>query len=159
MLKKRDLVLCICLLLVTALLCLAVNVGLDAKEEARIYQAFTTAPERQPGTVWCTETGDILLIYRENPPAPIKPKQIWTLQGRMDEWELVLISAGYFSLQPIDQPEQALLIGKFYMDDEATFRLEPSNPEAPILQGRPRLIFKRYFIADDDCPFFHVRIN
>ena len=48
-----------------------------------------------------------------------------------------------------------MLTGKYYMDDEATLRLEPANPAAEILDGRPRLVFKRYFIADDDCPFFH----
>ena len=157
--KKQDRIVFLCLLLVAVLLCLAVNTGLEAKEEARIYRAFTTAPERQPGTVWCTETGDILLVYWDNPPDPIKPEQILTLQGKRDDWELVLIGSGYYSLQPVDQPEQALLTGKYYMDDEATFRLEPSDPNAPILQGRSRLILKRYYIADDDCPFFHVRIN
>ena len=157
--RKRDKIAFCCLLLVTALLCIAVSCGLEQKERARIREAFSMLPEYQSETVWCTETGDILLIYQENPPDPIKPKQIWTLQGRMDDWELVLISSGHFSLQIKEQPENVILSGRFYMDDEATLRLEPANLDAPILEGRGRLVFRRYFIADDNCPYFHVRIN
>ena len=64
--KKQDRNVFLCLLLVAVLLCLAVNTGLDAKEEARIYQAFTTAPERQPGTVWCTDIGDVIYVNQSD---------------------------------------------------------------------------------------------
>lgn len=157
--RKQDRIVFLCLLLVTALLCVAVNTSLEAKEEARIYRAFTTAPERQPGTVWCTDTGDVIYVNQSDRRSQDAEKVLVYQNDTLIKCELVLIGSGYYSLQPMDQPEQALLTGKYYMDDEATFRLEPSNPDAPILQGRSRLILKRYFIADDDCPFFRVRIN
>ena len=155
--KKRDIIVLCCLFLFTVLLCIVVSSGLEHKEQARIRTAFSMLPECQPETVWCTETGDIILLYAEQ--EPFQPSAIFTDQGWQRDWELVTISAGYFSLQIKDQPESVMLTGKYYMDDEATLRLEPANPAAEILDGRPRLVFKRYFIADDDCPFFHRRIE
>ena len=157
--KKQDKIVFLCLLLVAVLLCLAVNTGLEAKEEARIYRAFTTAPERQPGTVWCTDIGDVIYVNQSDRRSHDAEQVLVYQNDTLTKCELVMIGSGYYSLQPVDQPEQALLTGKYYMDDKATLRLEPSNPDAPILQGRSRLILKRYYIADNDCPFFHVRIN
>ena len=155
--RKRDKIALCCLLLVTVLLCIAVSFGLEQKEQARIRAAFSMLPECQPETVWCTETGDIILLYTES--GPFQPAAIFTRQGVQRDWELVTISPGYFSLQVKDQPEDTMLTGKYYMDDEATLRLEPANPWAEILDGRPRLVFKRYFLAEDNCPFFHTRQN
>ena len=155
--RKRDKIALCCLLLVTVLLCIAVSFGLEQKEQARIRAAFSMLPKCQPETVWCTETGDIILLYTES--GPFQPAAIFTRQGVQRDWELVTISPGYFSLQVKDQPERAMLTGKYYMDDEATLRLEPANQWADILDGRPRLVFKRYFLAEDNCPFFHTRQN
>ena len=155
--KKRDIIALFCLLLVTVLLCIAVSHGLEQKEQARLAAAAAMIPPAQPETVWCTETGDIILLYQER--GSFKRTAIFTRQGMQKDWELVLLGNGYFSLQVKDQPESSMLTGKYYMDDEETLRLEPANPWADILDGRPRLVFKRYFLAEDDCPFFHVRYN
>jgi hypothetical protein len=45
------------------------------------------------------------------------------------------------------------------MDDEATLRLVPTVIGHPLFEGRPELVLKRYFLADDNCPFYGMRIN
>ena len=73
---------------------------------------------------------------------------------------LVLIAPGYFSFQKKDTlPVEGYLSGQFFMDDEATLRLVLAPGKHPLFEGRSELVLKRYFIADDNCPFFRVRID
>ena len=89
--KKRDIIVLCCLFLFTVLLCIVVSGGLEHKEQARIRAAFSMLPECQPETVWCTETGDIILLYAEQ--EPFQPSAIFTDQGWQRDWELVTIAA------------------------------------------------------------------
>ena len=148
-----------CLLAATVLLCIVVSFDLEQKEQERARAAIAVIPPNQPGTVWCTDIGDMIYVNQSDRLSQDAKKVLVYQNGTLIKCELVMIGGGYYSLQPIDQPEQALLTGKYYMDNDATLRLEPSNPDAPFLQGRSRLILRRYFIAEDDCPFYHVRIN
>lgn len=146
------------LLTVTILLCSVVNVRLQLREQQRLEEQFAIIPPYQPETVWCTENGDLILLYTEHHPEG--SAVIFTQQGMMREWELVLIAPGYFSFQKKDTlPVEAYLSGQFFMDDEATLRLVLAAGKHPLFEGQSELVLKRYFIADDNCPFFHVRIE
>lgn len=156
-LKERRLGLCL-FLVVTVLLCNAVQIRLDLREQQRLKAQFAIIPPLQPETVWCTDNGDIILLYMED--HPVAPELIFTEQGMMRDWKLELIAPGYFSFRKKDaQPVEEYLSGQFFMDDEATLRLVPTVVKHPLFEGCSELVFKRYFIADDDCPFFHVRID
>ena len=156
-LNRRRIGLCL-LLLVTILLCNTVQIRLDIREHQRLTAQFAIIPPYQPETVWCTENGDLILLYTEYHPEG--SEVIFTQQGMMRDWELVLIAPGYFSFRKKDtQPVEEYLSGPFFMDDEATFRLTPTGVNHPLFEGCTELIFRRYFIADDNCPFFRVRIS
>ena len=155
--NSRRIGLCL-LLLVTILLCNTVQIHLDMREHQRLAAQFAIIPPYQPETVWCTETGDLILLYAERHPEG--PEVIFTPQGMMRDWELTFIAPGYFSFRKKDtQPVEAYLNGRFFMDDEATLRLVPTVIGHPLFEGRTELVLKRYFIADDNCPFFRMRIN
>ncbi len=146
------------LLTVTILLCSVANVRLQLREQQRLKEQFAIIPPYQPETVWCTGSGDVILLYMEK--HPVSPELIFTEQGMMRDWELVLIDAGYFSFQKKDAlPVESYLSGQFFMDDEATLRLVPTVVKHPLFEGCSELVFRRYFIADDDCPFYRVRID
>ena len=155
-LKQRKIGLCL-LLVVTMLLCNTVRIDLDRKEQQRLREQAAMIPPYQPETVWCTDDGDIILLYMEDHPEA--PELIFTKQGVMRDWELILLPAhGYFSFRKKDtQPVEEYLSGSFFMDDEATFRLTPTGINHPLFEGCTELIFRRYFIADDNCPHYHIR--
>ena len=156
-LNRRKVGLCL-LLLVTILLCNMVQIHLDIREHRRLTAQFAIIPPYQPETVWCTENGDLILLYTEHHPEG--SAVIFTQQGMMREWELVLIAPGYFSFQKKDTlPVEGYLSGQFFMDDEATLRLVLAPGKHPLFEGRSELVLKRYFIADDNCPFYSVRID
>ena len=156
-LNRRRIGLCL-LLLVTILLCNTVQIRLDIREHQRLTAQFAIIPPYQPETVWCTENGDLILLYTEHHPEG--SEVIFTQQGMMRDWELVLIAPGYFSFQKKDTlPVEGYLSGQFFMDDEATLRLVLAPGKHPLFEGQSELVLKRYFIADDNCPFFHVRIE
>ena len=156
-LNRRRIGLCL-LLLVTILLCNTVQIRLDILEHQRLAAQFAIIPPYQPETVWCTENGDLILLYTEHHPEG--SEVIFTQQGMMRDWELVLIAPGYFSFQKKDTlPVEGYLSGQFFMDDEATLRLVLAPGKHPLFEGRSELVLKRYFIADDNCPFFRVRIS
>ena len=156
-LNRRRIGLCL-LLLVTILLCNTVQIRLDILEHQRLAAQFAIIPPYQPETVWCTENGDLILLYTEHHPEG--SEVIFTQQGMMRDWELVLIAPGYFSFQKKDTlPVEGYLSGQFFMDDEATLRLVLAPGKHPLFEGRSELVLKRYFIADDNCPFFRVRID
>lgn len=156
-LNRRKVGLCL-LLLVTILLCNTVQIHLDIREHQRLTAQFAIIPPYQPETVWCTENGDLILLYTEHHPEG--SEVIFTQQGMMRDWELVLIAPGYFSFQKKDTlPVESYLSGQFFMDDEATLRLVLAAGKHPLFEGQSELVLKRYFIADDNCPFFHVRIE
>ena len=156
-LNRRRIGLCL-LLLVTILLCNTVQIHLDMREHQRLAAQFAIIPPYQPETVWCTENGDLILLYTEYHPEG--SEVIFTQQGMMRDWELVLIAPGYFSFQKKDTlPVESYLSGQFFMDDEATLRLVLAAGKHPLFEGQSELVLKRYFIADDNCPFFHVRIE
>ena len=156
-LNRRRIGLCL-LLLVTILLCNTVQIRLDILEHQRLAAQFAIIPPYQPETVWCTEDGDLILLYTEHHPEG--SEVIFTQQGMMRDWELVLIAPGYFSFQKKDTlPVESYLSGQFFMDDEATLRLVLAAGKHPLFEGQSELVLKRYFIADDNCPFFHVRIE
>ena len=156
-LNRRRIGLCL-LLLVTILLCNTVQIRLDILEHQRLAAQFAIIPPYQPETVWCTENGDLILLYTEHHPEG--SEVIFTQQGMMRDWELVLIAPGYFSFQKKDTlPVESYLSGQFFMDDEATLRLVLAAGKHPLFEGQSELVLKRYFIADDNCPFFHVRIE
>ena len=153
----RRIGLCL-LLLVTILLCNTVQIRLDILEHQRLAAQFAIIPPYQPETVWCTENGDLILLYTEHHPEG--SEVIFTQQGMMRDWELVLIAPGYFSFRKKDtQPVEEYLSGQFFMDDEATLRLVLAVGKHPLFEGRSELVLKRYFIADDNCPFYRSRIN
>lgn len=156
-LNRRRIGLCL-LLIVTILLCNTVQIRLDILEHQRLAAQFAIIPPYQPETVWCTENGDLILLYTEHHPEG--SEVIFTQQGMMRDWELVLIAPGYFSFQKKDTlPVEGYLSGQFFMDDEATLRLVLAPGKHPLFEGRSELVLKRYFIADDNCPFFRVRID
>ena len=156
-LKSRGTGLCL-LLLVTILLCNTVQIHLDIREHQRLTAQFAIIPPYQPETVWCTENGDLILLYTEHHPEG--SEVIFTKQGMMRDWELVLIAPGYFSFQKKDvRPVEGYLSGQYFMDDEATLRLVPAVGKHPLFEGQSELVLKRYFIADDNCPFYHARID
>lgn len=156
-LNRRRIGLCL-LLIVTILLCNTVQIRLDILEHQRLAAQFAIIPPYQPETVWCTENGDLILLYTEHHPEG--SEVIFTQQGMMRDWELVLIAPGYFSFQKKDTlPVEGYLSGQFFMDDEATLRLVLAVGKHPLFEGRSELVLKRYFIADDNCPFFRVRID
>ena len=156
-LNRRKVGLCL-LLLVTILLCNTVQIRLDILEHQRLAAQFAIIPPYQPETVWCTENGDLILLYTEHHPEG--SEVIFTQQGMMRDWELVLIAPGYFSFQKKDTlPVEGYLSGQFFMDDEATLRLVLAPGKHPLFEGRSELVLKRYFIADDNCPFYRVRID
>ena len=92
-LNRRRIGLCL-LLLVTILLCNTVQIRLDILEHQRLAAQFAIIPPYQPETVWCTENGDLILLYTEHHPEG--SEVIFTKQGMMRDWELVLIAPGYF---------------------------------------------------------------
>lgn len=146
------------LLLVTILLCNTVQIRLDIREHQRLTAQFAIIPPYQPETVWCTENGDLILLYTEH--HPVNSEVIFTRQDMMSDWELIFITHGYFSFRKKDtQPVEDYLNGQFFMDDESTLRLVPTVIKHPLFEGCSELVLKRYFIADDDCPFYRVRIN
>ena len=155
--NSRGIGLCL-LLIVTILLCNTVQIRLDILEHQRLAAQFAIIPPYQPETVWCTENGDLILLYTEHQPEG--SEVIFTQQGMMRDWELVLIAPGYFSFQKKDTlPVEGYLSGQFFMDDEATLRLVLAAGKHPLFEGRSELVLKRYFIADDNCPFYRVRID
>ena len=156
-LNRRRIGLCL-LLIVTILLCNTVQIRLDILEHQRLAAQFAIIPPYQPETVWCTENGDLILLYTEHHPEGAEV--IFTQQGMKRDWELVLIAPGYFSFQKKDTlPVEGYLSGQFFMDDEATLRLVLAVDKHPLFEGRSELVLKRYFIADDNCPFYRVRID
>ena len=64
-LNRRKVGLCL-LLLVTILLCNTVQIHLDIREHQRLTAQFAIIPPYQPETVWCTENGDLILLYTEH---------------------------------------------------------------------------------------------
>ena len=156
-LNRRRIGLCL-LLIVTILLCNTVQIRLDILEHQRLAAQFAIIPPYQPETVWCTENSDLILLYTEHHPEG--SEVIFTQQGMMRDWELVLIAPGYFSFQKKDTlPVEGYLSGPFFMNDEATLRLVLAAGKHPLFEGRSELVLKRYFITDDNCPFYRSRIN
>ncbi|MBQ6711819.1 MAG: hypothetical protein IJN18_05780 [Clostridia bacterium] len=151
--EDRRSVLCL-LLFVTILLCNTVQIRLDIREHQRLTAQFAVIPHLQEGTVWCTDEGDILLISQDG------SLYVHSRHENLEGSELVMIDAGYFDFRKAEtRPVESYLGGQYFMDDEMTLRLEPYQKEHPILEGRPRLILKRYFIADDNCPFYHINLE
>ena len=151
--EKRRVGLCL-LLAVVVVLCNVVDLCLAIKEQQRLEAQFAVIPYFQEGTVWCTDEGDILLISRDG------ALYVHSRHENLEGSELVMIDAGYFDFRKAEtRPVESYLGGQYFMDDEMTLRLEPYQKEHPILEGRPRLILKRYFIADDNCPFYHINLE
>ncbi len=151
--EERRSGLCL-LLVVTILLCDAVHLRLLIKEQQRLEAQFAVIPDLQEGTVWCTDEGDILLINRDG------SLHVHSRHENLEGSELVMIDAGYFDFRKAEtRPVESYLGGQYFMDDEMTLRLEPYQKEHPILEGRPRLILKRYFIAEDNCPFYPINLG
>ena len=151
--EKRRAGLCL-LLTVAVVLCNVVDLCLAIKEQLRLEAQFAVIPHLQEGTVWCTDEGDILLISQDG------SLYVHSRHENLEGSELVMIDAGYFDFRKAEtRPVESYLGGQYFMDDEMTLRLEPYQKEHPILKGRPRLILKRYFIADDNCPFYHINLE